>query len=174
MKPARVLELGSYHAIVACVAAGAGVAVAPHSVLELQPHTDNVAAHTIVEFEGIDTLLAWRHGYASAALAALRDALAEGARRPVDAGAAAVAVRSEAGKRRAAFAGLGWAWPNRIKSSRAEPAGRTESNRAGTSRTTGPDRIEPNRGAPGRAESSEPSRIAPGRIEPGRTEPYQA
>lgn len=92
MKPARVLELGSYHAIVACVAAGAGIAVAPRSVLELQPHTDNVAAHTIAEFEGIDTLLAWRHGYASAALAALRDALAEGARRPVDAGAGAVAV----------------------------------------------------------------------------------
>lgn len=80
MKPARVLELGSYHAIVACVAAGAGIAVAPRSVLNLQPETDHITAHAIPEFEGIDTLLAWRQGYASAALAALRDALGEAAR----------------------------------------------------------------------------------------------
>ncbi len=80
MKPARVLELGSYHAIVACVAAGAGVAVAPRSVLDLQPETGNVAAHAIPELGGIDTLLAWRQGHASAALAALRDALEEAAR----------------------------------------------------------------------------------------------
>ncbi|AOK23105.1 LysR family transcriptional regulator [Burkholderia ubonensis] len=85
-KPARVLELGSYHAIVACVAAGAGVAVAPRSVLDLQPGTDNVAAHAIAEFEGIDTVLAWRKGYASAALGALRDALEAAARPPADAG----------------------------------------------------------------------------------------
>src|ERR1700676_2810240 len=31
--PERVLEFGSYHAIVACVAAGSGVAVVPHSVV---------------------------------------------------------------------------------------------------------------------------------------------
>lgn len=84
MKPARVLELGSYHAIVACVAAGAGVAVAPRSVLDLQPETGNIAAHTIPELEGIDTLLGWRRGYASAALAALRDALTDAARQPGD------------------------------------------------------------------------------------------
>lgn len=82
MKPARVLELGSYHAIVACVAAGAGIAVAPRSVLDLQPETDHITAHAIPEFEGIDTLLAWRQGYASAALAALRDALGEVGRQP--------------------------------------------------------------------------------------------
>uniref|UniRef100_UPI001965653D LysR substrate-binding domain-containing protein n=1 Tax=Burkholderia sp. LMG 13014 TaxID=2709306 RepID=UPI001965653D len=82
VKPARVLELGSYHAIVACVAAGAGVAVAPRSVLDLQPETGNIAAHAIPELEGIDTLLAWRQGYASAALAALREALTEAARQP--------------------------------------------------------------------------------------------
>ncbi|MBN3750571.1 LysR family transcriptional regulator [Burkholderia sp. Se-20373] len=80
VKPARVLELGSYHAIVACVAAGAGIAVAPRSVLDLQPETGNLTAHVIPELEGIDTLLAWRQGYASAALAALRDALTEAAR----------------------------------------------------------------------------------------------
>ncbi|WP_442929407.1 LysR substrate-binding domain-containing protein [Mycetohabitans sp. B2] len=36
LRPRRALELGSYHAIVACVAAGAGIAVTPRSVLELQ------------------------------------------------------------------------------------------------------------------------------------------
>ncbi|KWF68211.1 LysR family transcriptional regulator [Burkholderia pseudomultivorans] len=87
MKPARVLELGSYHAIVACVAAGAGIAVAPRSVLDRQPEAGNVAQHEIAELHGIDTLLAWRHGYASAALAALRDALAEAARQTDDAAA---------------------------------------------------------------------------------------
>ncbi|KWZ35006.1 LysR family transcriptional regulator [Burkholderia anthina] len=84
VKPARVLELGSYHAIVACVAAGAGIAVAPRSVLDLQPETGNIAAHTIPELEGIDTLLGWRRGHASAALAALRDALTDAARQPGD------------------------------------------------------------------------------------------
>lgn len=36
LRPRRALELGSYHAIVACVAAGAGIAATPRSVLELQ------------------------------------------------------------------------------------------------------------------------------------------
>jgi len=48
-------------------------------VLDLQPETDNVAQHAIAAFGAIDTLLAWRHGYESAALAALRDALTDAA-----------------------------------------------------------------------------------------------
>ncbi|WP_042298694.1 LysR family transcriptional regulator [Paraburkholderia kururiensis] len=92
MKPARVLELGSYHAIVACVAAGAGIAVAPRSVLDLQPETENVVQHAIAGFGEIDTLLAWRQGYASSALAALRDALAEAAGQPDGAAKPAAAV----------------------------------------------------------------------------------
>jgi hypothetical protein len=32
--PERVLEFGSYHAIVACVAAGSGIALVPHSVVQ--------------------------------------------------------------------------------------------------------------------------------------------
>jgi DNA-binding transcriptional LysR family regulator len=31
--PERVLEFGPYHAIVACVAAGSGIALVPHSVV---------------------------------------------------------------------------------------------------------------------------------------------
>jgi DNA-binding transcriptional LysR family regulator len=74
-RPARVLELGSYHAIVACVAAGAGVAVAPRSVLELQHDMNNIAIHSLADLGAIDTLLVWRRGHFSSALKALREAL---------------------------------------------------------------------------------------------------
>jgi DNA-binding transcriptional LysR family regulator len=47
MRPARVLEFSSYHAIVACVAAGAGVAAAPRSVLDAQPQVSNIAVHSL-------------------------------------------------------------------------------------------------------------------------------
>jgi DNA-binding transcriptional LysR family regulator len=75
VRPARVLELGSYHAIVACVAAGAGVAVAPRSVLDLQTDTSNIAVHELPDIGMIDTLLLWRRGHFSSALNALRRAL---------------------------------------------------------------------------------------------------
>ena len=77
IRPTRVLELASYHAIVACVAAGAGVAVAPRSVLELQRNVDDVALHSLGKLGQIDTRLLWRRGHFSPALAALRDALQE-------------------------------------------------------------------------------------------------
>jgi DNA-binding transcriptional LysR family regulator len=75
VRPLRVLELGSYHAIVACVAAGAGIAVAPRSVLALQRNFDEVAVHSLGEFGIVDTLLVWRRGHFSPALDALRSAL---------------------------------------------------------------------------------------------------
>ncbi|WP_321899162.1 LysR substrate-binding domain-containing protein [Paraburkholderia heleia] len=81
IRPSRVLELGSYHAIVACVAAGAGVAVAPRSVLELQRGADEVTTHSLGKLGQIDTLLAWRRGHFSPALGALKDALLEHAQR---------------------------------------------------------------------------------------------
>jgi DNA-binding transcriptional LysR family regulator len=78
IRPTRVLELGSYHAIVACVAAGAGVAVAPRSVLELARLDGEVDLHPVGELGQVDTLLVWRKGHFSAALNALRDLLTEG------------------------------------------------------------------------------------------------
>jgi DNA-binding transcriptional LysR family regulator len=75
IRPARVLELGSYHAIVACVAAGAGVAVAPRSVLESQHDMNNIAIHALDDLGAIDTLLIWRRGHFSPALKALRETL---------------------------------------------------------------------------------------------------
>jgi DNA-binding transcriptional LysR family regulator len=82
IRPRRVLELGSYHAIAACVAAGAGVAVAPRSVLELQRDIDDIAVHSLGDFGQIDTLLVWRRGHFSPALAALRDGLLESSNLP--------------------------------------------------------------------------------------------
>jgi DNA-binding transcriptional LysR family regulator len=78
VRPARVLELGSYHAIVACVAAGAGVAVAPRSVLNLQTDTSNIAIHELDGIDEIETLLVWRRGHFSSALNALRHTLVSG------------------------------------------------------------------------------------------------
>jgi len=75
IRPARVLELGSYHAIVACVAAGAGVAVAPRSVLEFEHDMNNIAIHSLGDLGTIDTLLVWRRGHFSSALKALRETL---------------------------------------------------------------------------------------------------
>jgi DNA-binding transcriptional LysR family regulator len=77
IRPTRVLELGSYHSIIACVAAGAGVAVAPRSVLDLQRNGGEVAIHSIGKLGQIDTLLAWRRGHFSPALDALKTALLE-------------------------------------------------------------------------------------------------
>jgi DNA-binding transcriptional LysR family regulator len=72
IRPARVLELGSYHAIIACVAAGAGVAVVPRSVVELAYTGDDIALYPLGAIGEIDTLLIWRRGHCSAALNALR------------------------------------------------------------------------------------------------------
>jgi DNA-binding transcriptional LysR family regulator len=80
IRPTRVLELGSYHAIVACVAAGAGVAVAPRSVLDVQRSADDFTIHSLGEPGRIDTLLVWRRGHFSPALDALKSALLEHAR----------------------------------------------------------------------------------------------
>jgi DNA-binding transcriptional LysR family regulator len=80
LRPARTIEMGSYHAIIACVAAGAGVAVAPRSVLDLLPGgAQDVAIHPLGPLGAVPTLMIWRRGHDSAALGALREALiAEG------------------------------------------------------------------------------------------------
>jgi DNA-binding transcriptional LysR family regulator len=45
--PERVLEFGSYHAIVACVAAGSGIAVAPRSVVRALHADQDVSVHPL-------------------------------------------------------------------------------------------------------------------------------
>jgi len=72
-QPLQVLELGSYHAILASVAAGSCVGVVPRSVLGLSPHAALLGQRPLATSQ---TLLAWRQGYRSAALDALRQVLA--------------------------------------------------------------------------------------------------
>ncbi|HEY5861637.1 MAG TPA: LysR family transcriptional regulator [Casimicrobiaceae bacterium] len=72
----RVLELGSYHAIVACVASGTGIALAPESVLETVQHA-TVTRHPLPKVYGdVVTPLVWRASEQSPALIALREMLA--------------------------------------------------------------------------------------------------
>jgi DNA-binding transcriptional LysR family regulator len=71
----RVLELTSYHAIVACVSSGTGIAVIPESVLETMPST-HVSRHALPKSQSsITTPLVWRRGEVAPAVLALRTLL---------------------------------------------------------------------------------------------------
>ena len=73
----RVMEYGSYHAIVACAAAGAGIAVVPKSVLRATGMEAQVALHPLPpKIAQAKTMLVWRRGHQSVPLEALRKALA--------------------------------------------------------------------------------------------------
>lgn len=74
--PERVLELASYHAIIACVAAGSGIAIVPRSVLATVRAEDDVIAYPIPSpLAHARTHLVWRTGHESVALNALRSEL---------------------------------------------------------------------------------------------------
>jgi DNA-binding transcriptional LysR family regulator len=73
---ARVLELSSYHAIVACVVSGTGIALMPESVLEAMPHT-RVRRHSLSKTAAtIVTPLVWRRDEISPPVFALRTLVA--------------------------------------------------------------------------------------------------
>jgi DNA-binding transcriptional LysR family regulator len=73
----RVMEYGSYHAIVACAAAGGGIAVVPKSVLRATGMEAQVAVHPLpAKIAHARTMLVWRRGHQSSALDALREELA--------------------------------------------------------------------------------------------------
>ncbi len=72
----RVLDLSSYHAIVACVAAGAGIALMPEAVLDAMPLT-RVRRNPIPRSQSeIVTPLIWRKGEVSPPVLALRTLMA--------------------------------------------------------------------------------------------------
>ena len=74
--PTRVMEFQSYHAIVACVAAGSGIAVVPKSVLEMTSAGRQVGAFPLpVAVAKAKTRLVWRPGHDSIALEALKAVL---------------------------------------------------------------------------------------------------
>ncbi len=81
--PERVMEFGSYHAIVACVAAGAGIAVVPRSVIRVSLATADVATHPLPPaVSQARTFLVWRQGHRSVALEALRAEIRHKKRQP--------------------------------------------------------------------------------------------
>ncbi|MEW3778333.1 LysR family transcriptional regulator NmoR [Pseudomonas aeruginosa] len=71
--PLTVQEVGSYHAILACVAAGACVGVLSRSVLQLLG-TPPLRSLPLAE---VDTWLVWREGYATAAFERWRGVLGQ-------------------------------------------------------------------------------------------------
>lgn len=70
--PVRVLELASYHAITACVAAGTGIAIMPRSVLRAVNADALVRVLALpAKMSATRTHLIWREGESSEALSAL-------------------------------------------------------------------------------------------------------
>ena len=79
--PERTIELGSYHAMLGCVAAGMGVALLPKSVLTTFPESKRLRIHRLPPGENrADTYLIWRKGAGSPKIQALRDLLGAGRR----------------------------------------------------------------------------------------------
>jgi DNA-binding transcriptional LysR family regulator len=81
--PERVLELSSYHAIVACVASGTGIAVAPKSVVETAKRMEDVAIYALQGKKNLAmTSLIWKKGEVSLALKAFQMLVAAPRKRP--------------------------------------------------------------------------------------------
>lgn len=75
--PERVIELGSYHAMLGCVAAGMGIALLPKSVLATFPQSRELIIHRLPRGEDrYRTVLIWRKGHLSPNVAALQEVLA--------------------------------------------------------------------------------------------------
>lgn len=73
LHPDRVMEFQSYHAIIACVAAGSGFAVVPRSVIGMTSAANEVNIASLpAEISRARTLLVWRPGHHSVALEALK------------------------------------------------------------------------------------------------------
>lgn len=72
--PARVMEFQSYHAIIACVAAGSGLAVVPRAVLDLARANQSVAITALpARVAKARTQLVWRREHHSSALEAMKN-----------------------------------------------------------------------------------------------------
>jgi DNA-binding transcriptional LysR family regulator len=74
--PDRVIEFQSYHAIIACVAAGSGIAVVPRAVYELAHPGKNVTMTALpAKFSRTRTHLVWRQAHHSVILEAMKKLL---------------------------------------------------------------------------------------------------
>jgi DNA-binding transcriptional LysR family regulator len=73
VSPERVMEFGSYHAIVACVASGAGIAIVPRSVIRISRGARAIRVNALpAAIAKARTYLVSRPGHESTALAAFR------------------------------------------------------------------------------------------------------
>jgi DNA-binding transcriptional LysR family regulator len=74
--PDRVIEFQSYHAIIACVAAGSGIAVVPRAVLALTRAGPNLTVTALpAKFARTRTQLVWRRDHQSVMLDAMKNLL---------------------------------------------------------------------------------------------------
>lgn len=72
--PGKIHEMESYHGMLACVVAGAGLALMPRSMLESMPGHHQVAAWPLAEkWRWLNTWLIWRRGTRSRQLDAFID-----------------------------------------------------------------------------------------------------
>lgn len=74
--PDRVMEFQSYHAIIACVAAGSGIAIVPRSVIETTPGAREIRITPLPrDIARARTQLIWRTGHRSVTLEAMKKLL---------------------------------------------------------------------------------------------------
>lgn len=74
--PDRVMEFQSYHAIIACVAAGTGIAIVPRSVIKTTPAGREIRITALPgDIAKARTQLVWRPGHSSIALEAMKQLL---------------------------------------------------------------------------------------------------
>ncbi|NVM89645.1 DNA-binding transcriptional LysR family regulator [Variovorax sp. SG517] len=76
--PERIVEVGSYHLILGCVAVGMGVALVPHSVLDTYTERARLSVHKLrAKFGRVKTRLVWRREAPQAKILALSTVLLE-------------------------------------------------------------------------------------------------
>ena len=76
--PTKLIEMGSYHAMLGCVVVGMGVAMVPLSVLDTFPEAKRLSVHPLPKGKDVlRTYLFWRKGALSPKISALIDVLGE-------------------------------------------------------------------------------------------------
>lgn len=79
--PERIVEVGSYHLILGCVAVGMGVALVPYSVLATYTERERLSVHKLrAKFASVKTRLVWRKESPQAKILALSAVLVESAK----------------------------------------------------------------------------------------------
>lgn len=81
MEPVSISEMGSYHAILGCVAASMGLALVPRVILEQFPARDSLELHRLPPAAArIDICLVWRRNEDTPRLKAFREIIASSCR----------------------------------------------------------------------------------------------